>query len=78
MPKQCPNCNEPNKPDSRFCAKCWMVLTYDAYNETLAQNQETGDKLSGIEQRMKVMESVIQNYISVVQGIDRSRKDSNC
>jgi hypothetical protein len=70
MPKQCPNCNEPNKPDSRFCAKCWMVLTYDAYNETLAQNQETGDKLSGIEQRMKVMESLIQNYISVVQGMD--------
>lgn len=28
--KQCPNCNEPNKPDSRFCAKCRMVLTYDA------------------------------------------------
>jgi integrase len=21
-PKQCPNCSEPNKPDSRFCAKC--------------------------------------------------------
>jgi len=34
-PKQCPNCNEPNKPDSKFCAKCRMVLTYDAYNETL-------------------------------------------
>ena len=25
-PKQCPNCNEPNKPDGRFCAKCRMVL----------------------------------------------------
>jgi hypothetical protein len=36
-PKQCPNCNEPNKPDSRFCAKCRMVLTYDAYNETIEQ-----------------------------------------
>ncbi len=34
-PKQCPNCNEPNKPDSKFCAKCRMVLTYDAYSETL-------------------------------------------
>ena len=20
--KQCPNCTEPNKPDSKFCAKC--------------------------------------------------------
>jgi integrase len=26
-PKQCPNCSEPNKPDSKFCAKCRMVLT---------------------------------------------------
>jgi integrase/recombinase XerD len=38
-PKQCPNCNEPNKPDSKFCAKCRMVLTYDAYSETL-ENQK--------------------------------------
>ena len=39
-PKQCPNCNEPNKPDSKFCAKCRMVLTYDAYSETMEQNAE--------------------------------------
>ena len=38
--KQCPNCNEPNKPDSKFCAKCRMVLTYDAYNETLEKQQD--------------------------------------
>lgn len=31
--KQCPNCSEPNKPDSKFCTKCRMVLTYDAYAE---------------------------------------------
>ncbi|MGA7542892.1 MAG: zinc ribbon domain-containing protein, partial [Nitrososphaeraceae archaeon] len=39
-PKQCPNCNEPNKPDSRFCNKCRMVLTYDAYSETLEKQKE--------------------------------------
>src|SRR5215471_14576950 len=39
-PKQCPNCNEPNKPDSEFCAKCRMVLTYDAYNETRKSKRE--------------------------------------
>ena len=39
-PKQCPNCNEPNKPDSKFCAKCRMVLTYDAYSETLEGQKE--------------------------------------
>jgi hypothetical protein len=30
-PKQCPNCNEPNKQDSRFCAKCRMVFTDGRY-----------------------------------------------
>jgi integrase len=25
-PKQCPNCSEQNKPDSKLCAKCRMVL----------------------------------------------------
>jgi hypothetical protein len=43
-PKQCPNCNEPNKPDSRFCAKCRMVLTYDAYNETIEEKQIPNDR----------------------------------
>jgi integrase/recombinase XerD len=39
-PKQCPNCSESNKPDSKFCSKCRMVLTYDAYNETLENQKE--------------------------------------
>jgi hypothetical protein len=39
-PKQCPNCNEPNRPDSKFCAKCRMVLTYDAYNESTENQKE--------------------------------------
>jgi integrase len=39
-PKQCPNCNEPNKLDSKFCAKCRMVLKYDAYNESQKELEE--------------------------------------
>ncbi|HEY9386012.1 MAG TPA: zinc ribbon domain-containing protein [Nitrososphaeraceae archaeon] len=39
-PLPCPNCKEPNKPDSKFCAKCRMILTYDAYNETVTMNQK--------------------------------------
>jgi hypothetical protein len=38
-PKQCPNCNEPNIPDSKFCVKCRMVLTYDAYSETIEKKR---------------------------------------
>jgi predicted nucleic acid-binding Zn ribbon protein len=38
--KQCTNCSEPCKPDARWCSKCRMVLTYDAYSETLEKQQE--------------------------------------
>lgn len=37
-PKQCPHCNEPNRPDGRFCCKCKMVLAYDAYIEALEKS----------------------------------------
>ena len=56
-PKQCPNCNEPNKPDSKFCAKCRMVLTYDAYSETVESQKEKEDKLNVMEERFNLMQS---------------------
>jgi hypothetical protein len=27
-PKQCPNCDEPNTPETKFCIKCRYVLSY--------------------------------------------------
>ncbi|MFL6322159.1 MAG: hypothetical protein ACJ72Q_17020 [Nitrososphaeraceae archaeon] len=56
-PKQCPNCNEPNKPDSKFCAKCRMVLTYDAYNETLEGQKQKDDKISSLESTVSTIQS---------------------
>jgi integrase/recombinase XerD len=35
----CPNCNEPNRPEQKFCFKYKMVLTYDAYSETVEEKQ---------------------------------------
>ena len=48
-PKQCPNCNEPNRPDQKFCAKCRMVLTYNAYSETLESEKQKQDRLTLVE-----------------------------
>ena len=52
MPRQCPNCNEPNKPDSKFYAKCRIVLTYDAYNETLEKQQEKNQRYKSYSKSM--------------------------
>jgi integrase/recombinase XerD len=55
-PKQCPNCSEPNKPDSKFCVKCRMVLTYDAYSETMEENMNKDKEILNLKERMNVMQ----------------------
>jgi integrase len=64
-PKQCPNCNEPNKPDSKFCAKCRMVLTYDAYNETIEEKEQKDKDLQLVKERMES----IENMLVVIQPL---------
>ncbi len=38
--KPCPNCYEPNKPDSQFCIKCRIVLSLESYNDVLKRQKE--------------------------------------
>jgi integrase/recombinase XerD len=69
-PKQCPNCNEPNKPEtSKFCIKCRMVLTYDAYNETLEKQQEKESEIKTLkktyEQGMEAMRKELEPLIAL-------------
>ena len=54
-PKHCPNCSEPNKVDSKFCGKCRMVLSYDAYTETLEEQKQKDDRLTVIENQVKTL-----------------------
>ncbi|HET7283354.1 MAG TPA: site-specific integrase [Nitrososphaeraceae archaeon] len=75
-PKQCPNCNESNIPDSKFCAKCRMVLTYDAYNETLESEKQKDDKLTLMENTVNKMQSQMQSLISAFSNIrDQTQVD---
>jgi hypothetical protein len=49
--RQCPSCGESNKPDSKFCAKCRMVLKYDAYNETLEKQQRKESEVQRLQEK---------------------------
>ncbi|HZD81402.1 MAG TPA: site-specific integrase, partial [Nitrososphaeraceae archaeon] len=74
-PKQCPNCYEPNKTDSKFCAKCRMVLTYDVYSETLEKQQEKESEVQNLqvkyEQDMKAMRDEMENkFQQILAKID--------
>ena len=58
-PKLCPNCNEGNTQDAKFCAKCRMVLRYDAYEDTVSNKQERDDAITMLsDQIVKLMAEV--------------------
>lgn len=56
-PVLCPNCNELNKIDSKFCSKCRMVLSYDAYTQVTQQSEEKEkSRIDYLEAKIDVME----------------------
>jgi integrase/recombinase XerD len=67
-PKQCPNCNEPNRPDQKFCIKCMIALTYDAYSETLESEKHKEDKLTKMEEEFSLMQSQMQTILSIMSS----------
>jgi integrase len=58
-PRNCPNCQEGNKPDSKFCAKCRMILSYDSYNEVIDNQQHEDDAFTVLSDKItKLMAEV--------------------
>jgi integrase len=58
--KTCPNCQEPNKPDSKFCIKCKMILSYNSYNETVEKENEMKDALAQLSDQVLILNERIQ------------------
>jgi hypothetical protein len=52
-PLQCPNCSELNQVNSRFCVKCRLVLTYDAYTEVTEERESYEIRLKTMEETQK-------------------------
>ncbi len=80
-PKQCPNCSEPNKVDSKFCAKCRMVLTYDAYSRTIEDIQQKGSEVKELkekyEQEMKTMREEIQKDMKQqIHSLEKAQEET--
>lgn len=57
MPKECPNCREPNKPDARFCAspKCGFPLTFDGFTELKEQEQQKEGRYEKLQEQTALM-----------------------
>lgn len=55
-PVSCPNCGELNKIDSKFCVKCRMVLSCDAYTEAIQESDVQKSRLDRIEAKISKLE----------------------
>jgi hypothetical protein len=76
--KQCPNCNEPNKPDSLFCVKCRMVLTYDAYNETIEKEKQRESEVRNLKDRYEQdMKSVREQMNQIMMMVQQNPRLAN-
>jgi hypothetical protein len=53
-----------------------MVLTYDAYSETLENQKEKEVKLTIMEERFNSMQSQMQSLITAVGNMDQSTKNT--
>ena len=68
-PRQCPNCNELNKIDSKFCVKCRMVLSYDSYMETVSESQVHNNFLDTLEKKLDEVYSKMQEMEKVTNQL---------
>jgi F0F1-type ATP synthase membrane subunit b/b' len=61
---------ESNKPDSKFCARCRMVLTYDAYSETIEEKQQKESEVKELKDKyehdMKTMREEMREQIAQI------------
>lgn len=54
QPKYCPNCNEPNKPDSKYCENdtCGHPLSFEAYKEQKDREAEKDKRIDEMSKRL--------------------------
>jgi hypothetical protein len=80
-PRLCPNCSETNTPESRFCTKCKFVLTFDAYNETIAdveQSKQKGEEMKReLEELRKWMEDMKKKMYYLLELNTKQDKNFN-
>ena len=68
-PKICPNCNEGNTQDAKFCSKCKMLMSFDGYQEVLQEQQEKDRDLQSVKERMASIENLLVAIQPLLQNL---------
>jgi integrase len=75
-PRHCPNCNECNKTDSKFCIKCKMILTYDSYSKTLEEKRKQENRINQLELEIQQLNQGQQEILELLKYPDKLSKIS--
>ena len=70
-PKLRPNCDESNKPETKFCVSCGFVLSYDAYNEVTQEAENRAKELEEIKARLDSFERAEQDRKEINERMER-------
>ncbi len=62
-PKMCPNCNEGNTVDSKFCSKCKMIMSFEGYQEALESQKQKENQLTMMQKQFDNMQSMLEKLI---------------
>jgi hypothetical protein len=76
--RQCPNCFEPNRPDSQFCIKCRIVLSLDSYNDVLKRQKEKELEFNQLKEKQsrdidELREDMENKFQELINKIDTKR-----
>jgi integrase len=63
-PKICPNCNEGNTVDAKFCSRCKMIMSFDGYQAALESQKQKEDQLTIMQKQFDNMQSVLEKLIA--------------
>ena len=75
--RDCPNCKESNKPDSKFCIKCKMVLTYDSYSKTLEEKGKQENRINQLEIEIQQIKQGQQELLELLKHPEQLIKIAN-
>ena len=75
-PKICPNCNEGNTQDAKFCSKCKMIMSFEGYQEALESQKEKEDEIKTMKDQFNTMQSQMQSLIAALGNMDQSTKNT--
>jgi hypothetical protein len=74
-PKICPNCNEGNTQDAKFCSKCKMIMSYKGYQEALESQSKKEDELKVMKEQFNAMQLQMQSLLSIIGNVNQTGKN---